>query len=354
MKSALCAIVVSASTVCVMAQEAWRVATESAGNHFKEKRYVECVGQLEGVVGVIDQPKDKAAALSMIADAYYAMHQTETNKVLRTQWFEKNMDVLERIVNLDDCEDEQLKVDSALRGAERMRNLGQSDRAIELMNRALQPPPVLSPDNKIRLLLFRGSLEEARGWAKLAEKTYGEVAGMTARDINLVAQARNKVAAIYVDVMGKYAEAVKALDYPEVEPITEQKVSPRELSTRAYYLGRALQELKRMEEAKEQLRKSIVLSAGNGRSAGQAKLALGRLLLECGEKEPGLKVLDEAIGTKGVFGPDAAAAGLLRAHAFEAGGDVVQAKSEYERVLKLGGISSQSQEARHKLGMEAR
>lgn len=239
-------------------------------------------------------PKDDVVELQRRADAAFAAHRAETDREKKNALLEESAVYLEKIVFSDGNRDEALRVDAADCAAERFRNLGQSARALAILEHALSAPPQIHPDGRIRLLLFRASLEEAQGLSLRAEKTYREMLSLDARDMSLVARARNRVALILTDVKGRHEEALKALVYRTEDPLTEAKLPPTVIAEREYAAGQALRGLGRIGEAKSMYRKSVDLFK-SGNLAARAEFAFARACHEAGDEKGAEESLERVL-----------------------------------------------------------
>jgi len=239
-------------------------------------------------------PKDEAVDFKRRADAAFAAHREEKDPARRLVLLTESAEYLEKIVLMEGCADEALLVEATDRASERFRNLGDSDRALKIITRTLSVRSDLSPDSRLRLLMSRAALEEAKGYSKLAEKTYAEALKLDTRDMMQVARVRNRIATILTDVKGQHAAALAALDYRVEDPLTQQRLTPKMMGERAYIAGCALRGLKRFPEAKSCFEESVRLFE-KGRMAARGELALARVCLEMKDRPSALSALDRAV-----------------------------------------------------------
>ena len=245
-------------------------------------------------------PKDEPVELKRQADAAFAAHREESDRDRRLALLAKSAEFLEKIVYMENCEDELLWADAAERASERFRLLSDPERALKILNRALADPSALLPDTRLRILMSRAQLEEALGYAKPAEKSYAEALKIETRDMTQVARARMRIATILTEVKGRHAEALKALEFRVEDPLTQQKLNPQILGERAYVAGCALRGLKRYPEAKASLEESIRLF-GRGRMVARSELALARLCFDQKDRKGAFAALDRAVAADPVY-----------------------------------------------------
>lgn len=242
-------------------------------------------------------PKDQAVEWKKLADETFAAHREEADRTRRLELLGKSAEWLEKIVYMEGCADEALRVEATERASERFRLVGEPERALKVLVRTLTTGAKLSPDCRLRLLMSRAALEEALGYAKEAEKAYAEALTIDTRDMTQVARARNRIATILTEVKGRHAEALKALEYRLEDPLTQQSLHPHVLAERAYVAGCALRGLKRYAESKTRLEESIKLF-GPGRWAARSELVVARVCFDQKDRKGAMAALDRAVAAE--------------------------------------------------------
>lgn len=337
------------------AAEAWRAEIEAADQLMQNKEYLPAALKLQAVLPNIDQPKDRLFSLNKLSLCYYALFRSEKDKEVQTRYYDQWLAQMHAIVYAPDGQDEQIKVQAALRLAEMLRNSGKRDEAIAALNQALVSPPAISPDNHITLLLHRAALEEGANWARQAEQTYMDAAAIDARDISLVADARNHLAEIYVQRMGKFEQTIHLLDYPQEDSVSGRKVNDSTWAQRFYWLSMAKQNLGQTQQALAEMKQAVSLCPAGSRIAGQCQLGLGILLIKMNQSQDGLKLFNELCDTPQAYPPHVSQALFEQAVWYESAGDQLNARKVYERIIQYPrALPDHRRQAQRRLAVEGK